>query len=174
MRRLLARMAAVLPFALAGVPAGVATAVQGPVTPVGVQQQLSMLLAQFGARDLALTPTRLPVHYQYESFSISGSPAGIDLTYVDQRFLKDATIAHQHEIGFDSGYLGGPSRCASGSRTSFRENGTVIYAGAPGGVKSVWRCVAGSHGRDVKLSAHGPVPDRELAVLLLAPRAMKR
>ena len=135
-----------------------------PVVPSRDQSQLKALLAQIGAPDLALVPTAAPAHYAFESYSVSGSPVGLDVSLIDQRLLKNQNKARQYEISFDTTYLRG--RCASRSRTTLRIGGTRVYSDGT----TVWRCVRTSRRRLVKTSANGRLAVAKLAVLVVSAR----
>src|SRR5207302_2783517 len=75
-----------------------------PVVPKSDQHTLKALLVQIGAPDLALLPTSLPAHIVFQSYSVTGSPFGLDVTFTDRRFLKTATEARTHEISVDNAY----------------------------------------------------------------------
>src|SRR5215510_12494842 len=59
-----------------------------PAVPRSDQLRLKAILVQVGAPDLALVPTSLPAHYAFESYSVSGFPLGLDVSLIDERFLK--------------------------------------------------------------------------------------
>jgi hypothetical protein len=138
-----------------------------PAVPRHYQLQLKALLVQTGAPGLALVPTSLPAHYAFESFSVTGSPFGLDVSLTDQRFLKTRAQARLHEISFDTEYLKGS--CASRSRKTLRVGGGRIYSDGT----TVWRCLRTSRGRLVKASAHGPLAATQLAVLIVSARPVR-
>jgi hypothetical protein len=160
-------------FAVSGallVAAPGVSALARPVTPKAAQQTIRFLLRQIGAPDVALVPTRVPPHFAFESYSVTGSPPGLDVTFADQRFLKSADQARQHEISFDTQYLGRtPRGCAAGSRTTLRVVGVAVYANRT----TVWRCTTTARGHLVKVSASGPASHPALAVLVVSARPVQ-
>jgi hypothetical protein len=141
-----------------------------PAVPKPEQRQLKAFLAQLGAPDLALVPTSLPAHYAFESFSVTGSPLGLDVSMTDQRFVQTPTQARVHEISFDTTYFKGlPARCSSGSRRTVEVGGRSVYSTG----QSVWRCLRSSHGRVVRASAHGRLAVAALAALVVSARPVR-
>jgi len=135
-----------------------------PAIPKSEQSQMKAVLRQIGAGDLALVPTSLPPHFAFESFSITGSPLGIDVSLTDQRFLKTPTAARVHEISFDAAYFKGT--CSRNSRQTLRVASEAVYTDG----KTVWRCVRTSKGHLVRMSAHGLLANTALAVLVASAR----
>ncbi len=169
MRRLLA--IAVLAVAAASLGAAVAlsAAPASPVVPKGAELELKALLLQIGAPALGVVPTRLPAHYAFESYTVTGTPPGIDVSFTDQRFLKTDAIARAHEISFDTSYhRGAPATCGAKSRKTLRVTGVPVYSGQG----TVWRCVSAAHGRVVQLTASGHAPAAALALLVASARSM--
>ncbi len=124
---------------------------------------MKSLLSQIGARDLAIVPTRLPAHFAFESFSVTGSPTGLDVSLTDRRLRDDATKARTYEISFDDTYFARPLRaCASKASRTLRVYGTRVFSDG----SSVWRCIRTPRGRIARISAHGRLPDKALAVLV--------
>ena len=141
-----------------------------PAVPRTAQHELKALLVQIGAPDLALVPTRLPAHFAFESFSVTGSPPGLDVSLADQRFLKTREQARQHEISFDTAYFKGAlRRCSSSSRKTFRVGSSTVYSDG----KTVWRCVRTTSGRAVKTSANGPLAVTALATLVASAEVVR-
>ena len=133
------------------------------VTPKAIAAQAKSLLTQICAPELALSPTRLPAHYAYESFSVTGTPAGLDLSYADQRFTANPTILRVHEISFDTSYLPKhATTCARPGTSTLRVSGMTIYYDK----SLVWRCTRTPHGRLVEESANGRLPRAALASLV--------
>ena len=128
---------------------------------------LKALLVQVGAPDLALVPTSLPTHFAFESYSVTGSPLGLDVSLADQRFLKTPTQARVHEISFDTAYFKGS--CSSRSRKTFRVGSSTVYSDG----QTLWRCLRTSRGRLVKTSAHGRLAATELAALVVSARPVR-
>jgi len=138
-----------------------------PPVPRTQQRELKALLAQIGAPDLALVPTSAPAHFGFESYSVSGSPPGLDVSLTDTRFRKTEAQTLQHEISFDSAYFTRPLRlCASGSRETLKVGGHVLYS--DGG--SVWRCLRSARGRVVITAAHGHLGLPALGALVVSAR----
>ena len=163
-RRLLAGVALV---ALAGAASALAA---GPATPRADQLAIKSLLGRIGAPDLALVPTRLPAHFAFESFSVRGSPVGLEISLADQRFLRTPTEARLHEINLATAYFdGGLARCSSSSRKTLRIRSMTVYSDK----RSVWRCLRTSRGRIVKASAHGPLANTALATLVASERPVR-
>jgi len=156
-------LASVLLVLAASGPALAAT----PPVPRGVQLQLKALLVQVGAPDLALVPTSLPAHFAFESYSVSGSPLGLDVSLIDQRFLTTRAQARLHEISFDTAYLEGS--CSSRSRKTLRVGSRTFYSDGT----TVWRCLRTSRGRLVRTSAHGPLAATALAALVVSARPVR-
>jgi hypothetical protein len=141
-----------------------------PVVPRSDQRQLKALLLQIGARDLALVPTSLPAHFAFESYSVTGSPPGLDVSLTDQRFLKTPTQARVHEISFDTAYSKGALRsCSSKSQRTLRVGGRTVYSDGT----TVWRCLPTPRGRLVKTSAHGRLAATALAALVASARPVR-
>jgi hypothetical protein len=131
--------------------------------PAGEQAQLAALLSQLGATELALVPTRLPSHYAFESFSVTGTPPGLDVSLVDQRYLADPTQARVREISFDTAYYNRPpGTCGRRANRALRLGHTTVYS--DGSV--VWRCLSTPRGRVVTVSAHGRLAPAALAALI--------
>ena len=159
MRRLLAGAA------LLAVASAAPALAAGPATPRADQLAIKTLLGQIGASDLALVPTRLPAHFAFESFSVTGSPLGLDIALADQRFVKTSAEARAHEISFDAAYFkGDPARCSSNSRKTLRVGSNTVYSNGT----SVWRCLRTSRGRLVKASARGGLTETSLAALVVS------
>jgi hypothetical protein len=139
----------------------------GPAVPRPEQRQLKAFLVRLGAPDLALVPTSLPAHYAFESFSVTGSPVGLDVSVADQRFIKTPTEARAHEISFDTRYFKGvPARCSSGSRRTVEVGGRSVYCSG----QSVWWCLRSSRGHVVRTSAHGRLAVTALAAFVVSAR----
>jgi hypothetical protein len=138
-----------------------------PAVPRSDQRQLKALLVQVGAPDLALVPTRLPAHFAFESYSVTGSPLGLDVSLADQRFLKTPTQARLYEISFDTSYSRGS--CSSRSRKTLRVGGRTVYSDGT----TVWQCVRTSRGRLVRTSAHGRLGATALAALVVSARPVQ-
>jgi hypothetical protein len=135
-----------------------------PAVPRSDQQQLRVLLVQVGASDLALVPTSLPAHFAFESYSVTGTPPGLDVSFADRRFLDTPTRARAHEISFDTDYFKGS--CPARSRKTFQVGGTTVYADGT----SVWRCLRAARGRVVRTTAHGHLTPAALAILVASAR----
>jgi hypothetical protein len=148
----------------------VATALAaGPPVPRSEQLQMKSLLGQIGARDLAIVPTRLPAHFGFESFSVTASPIGLDVSLTDRRLRGDVTKARTYEISFDDAYFTEPLKaCASKASRTLRVNGTRVFSDG----SSVWRCIRTPRGRLARISAHGRLPAKGLAVLVASARAV--
>jgi hypothetical protein len=139
----------------------------GPAVPAGEQAQLAALLGQLGATELALVPTRLPSHYAFESFSVTGTPAGLDVSLIDQRYLADPTAARVREISFDTAYYNGPlGTCGRRASRAFRLGRTTVYSDG----SAVWRCLSTPRRRAVIVSAHGRLAPGALAALIASAR----
>ncbi len=135
--------------------------------PASEQRQIKAVLARIGAGDLALVPTTLPKHYAFESFSVTGSPLGVDVSLTDQRFLKNPTIARLHEISFDAAYFKGT--CSAKSRQTLRVASRAVYTDGT----SVWRCTRTPKGHLVRMSAHGRLADTALALLVASAQPVR-
>lgn len=141
-----------------------------PVVPRTEQRQLKALLVQIGAPDLALVPTSLPAHFAFESYSVTGSPPGLDVSLADQRFLKTRTQASQHVISFDSEYFKGAlGSCSSRSRKTLRVDSGTVYSDGT----TVWRCLRTSRGRVVRTSANGRLAESALATFVASARPVQ-
>jgi hypothetical protein len=152
--------------ALALAAAGAATAAP-PAVPRSEQQQLKALLTQLGAPDLAVVPTRLPTHFAFESFSVTGTPTGLDISLTDQRYVGNPTKTRIHEISFDTAYFEQKiAACARKARRTLYVAGSAVYSDG----STVWRCLRARDGRVVTASAHGLVPTNLLAELVAAAR----
>jgi hypothetical protein len=138
-----------------------------PIVPQSQLVQLRSLLASVGAADLVVLPTRAPAHYKFESYSVTGSPAGLDLSLADQRHVATPTQTMRYEISYDTAYVAG--RCSARSKNTVRVGGTPVYSDG----RTVWRCVRGSRGRLVKASAHGPARQQALATLVASARPVR-
>jgi hypothetical protein len=140
-----------------------------PVVPRYVQLQARNLLGQMGASGLALVPTSVPRHFAFESYSVTSSPPGLEVTFVDQRFLKTQAEARRHEIGFETAYFKGALRsCSSGSRRSVRLGRTTVYSDGT----TVWRCARTASGRVVRTSASGRLAESALAAFVVSAAAV--
>jgi hypothetical protein len=141
-----------------------------PAVPRFQQLELKAILSQIGAPDLAVVPTALPPHFGFESFSVTGTPPGLDVSLTDQRFIKTPKQAIQHEVLYDSAYLkGAADSCSSRSRKTLQVNGSTVYSDG----KTVWRCLRSSRGRLVKTSAHGHLGESALASLVASVDAVR-
>jgi hypothetical protein len=138
-----------------------------PAVPRSDQRTLKALLVQVGAPDLALVPTSLPAHFAFESYSVTGSPLGLDVSLTDQRFLKTPTQARVYEISFDTAFFKGS--CSSGSRKTLRVGSSRVYSDGT----TVWRCLRTSRGRLVRTSAHGRLAATALAALVVSARPVR-
>jgi hypothetical protein len=153
-------LAATLFVLVTGSPVLAAT----PAVPRSDQQQMRTLLVQVGAPDLALVPTSLPAHFAFESYSVTGTPPGLDVSFADRRFLDTPTHARLHEISFDTDYLKGS--CPTRSRKTFQVGRTTVYTTGT----TVWRCRATTRGRFVRTSARGHLAPAALAILVASAR----
>ena len=141
-----------------------------PVVPRTHQHELKALLVQIGAPDLALVPTSLPAHFAFESYSVTGSPPGLDVALVDQRFLKTPRLATLHAINYDNAYFeGGLGSCSSGSRKTLRVDSGMVYSDGT----TVWRCLRTSRGRVVRTSANGRLAESALAKFVASARPVQ-
>jgi hypothetical protein len=138
-----------------------------PVVPTDVQRQLKVFLAQLGAADLAFVPTRLPSHYAFESYSVTGSPVGLDVSLLDQRLLRTPARARVSEVSFDTAYVKG--RCSSKSRKILRVGSSRVYSDGT----TVWQCSRTPRGRLVRTSAHGRLAPAALAALVVSARPVR-
>jgi len=134
-------------------------------TPKGTELEAKAFLVQAGAPALAFFPTRAPSHYAFESYSVTGSPPGLDLAFSDTRFSANPTEMREHEISFDASFVTKRS-CADEATKRLHVGGTTVYTQA----HLVWRCVAIRGGRLVRESASGPAPAATLAVLVAYAR----
>jgi hypothetical protein len=149
--------------AFAGAMCGTAEATP---TPPGVQAEAKALLGQMGALDLALVPTRVPPHYAFESYSITGDPPGLNVSFADQRLIASSTKTHEHEISFDTSYLARGRACSAQAKRNLRVAGTTIYVAGT----TVWRCVKAQRGRVVKEAASGRASTGALALVVASAR----
>jgi hypothetical protein len=125
---------------------------------------MKSILGQIGASDLAVLPTRVPPHYAFESYSVTGSPPGINVSLTDLRHVASPAESIRYEISYDTEYHAG--RCAAGSRKTLRIGEVPVYSDDT----TVWRCVKGKRGRLVKASAHGRLGRNALAALVASAR----
>ena len=161
-------LASVVFFVLAA--SGSALAAAAPLVPTTPQRELKALLVQIGAPDLALVPTSRPAHFAYESYSVTGSPPGLNVSLIDQRFVKAPQLAVLHAINYDSAYFkGGLGNCSSGSRKTFHVGGGAVYSDGT----TVWRCVLTSRGRVVRTSADGRLAESALATFVASVRPVR-
>jgi hypothetical protein len=138
-----------------------------PAVPRSEQQQLKAFLTQLGASDLAFVPTRLPPHFVFESFSVTGAPKGLDVSLTDQRYVGNPAKARIHEISFDTAYLEQQiATCSRKARRTLHVAGRPVYSDG----STVWRCLRAKDGRTVIVSAHGFLPADALAVLVTSAR----
>jgi hypothetical protein len=147
--------------------AAAGSALAAPVVPANQLAQLRAILASVGAGDLMVVPTRTPTYYAFESSSVTGDPPGLNVSLADRRHLKSPTEARRYEVSYDTAYLAG--RCAARSRKTLRVAGTPVYSDGT----TVWRCLKGSRGRLVKVSAHGRLGEKALAGLVASARAAR-
>jgi hypothetical protein len=134
-------------------------------TPKGTELEAKAFLVQAGAPGLGFFPTRAPLHYVFESYSVTGSPPGLDLAFSDTRFIANPTEMREHEITFDTSFLNKRS-CVDGATKHLHVGGTTIYDAG----HLVWRCVTIAGGRLVRESASGPASAATLAVLVAYAR----
>lgn len=150
--------------ALACLAAGVAG---GALTPSAQEAAAKALLAQIGAPDLAYAPTRVPPNYVYASYSVTGNPQGLDVSFANKRFDANVEQTALHEISFDTSYLSnGEQSCGDAAHQTLRLSGITIYANG----RVVWRCVRTIRGRTVRESATGFVPQSDLTLVLMSAR----
>jgi len=138
------------------------------VVPAAAEAQAKGFLGQIGAPALGLLPVHLPSHYAYESFSVTGSPASLDVSFADGRFIATPSETRLHEISFDTSYAhGSATSCSKGSRATVRVSGVLLYSRSG----EVWRCIVAARGGAViKVSASGRIPAATLALLLVSVR----
>jgi hypothetical protein len=145
----------------------VSAAKRAPATPQADQLAIRGLLVQLGAADVGVVPTLAPAHFQFMSYSVSGSPPGLNVSFADARYSTTAASARAHAISYESTYFtGGPTRCGASSDETLRVHGEPVYVSS----QSVWRCLTGPHGRVLKLSASGAATANQLAALLVSAR----
>jgi len=153
-------------FAVALAAAGAALAAD-PAVPLGEQRQLGALLTQIGAPDLAFVPTRLPPHFAFASFSVTGTPRGLDVSFADQRYAGNPTKARVHEISFDTAFFERTiATCSRRARRTLHVSGGAVFSDG----SRVWRCVRARDGRVIVASAHGLMPVGALAGLVASAR----
>lgn len=156
-------------LASAAVAAGfLGQAAGAAIVPAAAATQAKAFLGQLGALGLAFAPARLPAHYAYESFSVTGSPPGLDVSFADGRFIANPTVMRVHEISFDTSFLGRAASCGSGSRGTLQVSGVRVYSRA----EEVWRCLVSSRGKKIRLSASGRLPAASLALLIVSARPL--
>jgi hypothetical protein len=112
-------------------------------------------------------PTSLPPHFAFQSFSITGSPVGLDVSITDKRLLKDPNKALAYEVSFDTHYLKGT--CSSRSRGTLSVGGRTVYTDGA----TVWQCVRSARGRQVLTSAHGRLAAAALGALVVSARPVR-
>ena len=139
-----------------------------PAVPAFEQQQIKALLTQVGFADLAFAPTRLPPHFGFESYSVGGSPAGLNVTFLDQRFAATPAQAHAHEFSLDVGYLAHGTSCNAGAKTTARIVGVTVYSNAA----RAWRCFATGHGRIARAVVSGNATRAALAAVVASVRKL--
>ena len=150
--------------------AGGSALAAAPVVPRTHQRELKALLVQIGAPDLALVPTSLPPHFAFESYSVTGTPPGLDVSLVDQRFVKTPKQATLHAISFDSAYFRGAlGSCSSRSRKTLRVHSGTVYSDGT----TVWQCLRTSGGRVVRTSANGRLAESALATFVASARPVR-
>jgi len=143
---------------------GAGGAAAGSVTPPSLRAQAQATLSLIHASDLAVFPTRLPAHYAFDSYSVSGSPASLNVTFADKRFEATSAQLGRHAVSYDVSYFRG-KRCSDGASHSLRLDGVTLYEDA----NLVWRCVPA--GRHVLVeSAHGRASKSSLAVIVASAR----
>ena len=142
-----------------------ALALASPVPPE-TRLEAKSFLAQAGAPDLAYFPARLPAHFAFESYTVSGIPQDLDLSFRNKRLAKNADQMRLHAISFDAFYLHG-RKCSAGSDGIVRLAGVTLYESKT----QVWRCVQSAHGHSVKEVAAGAAPLASLAMLVAYARA---
>jgi hypothetical protein len=156
--------AAVSLVAAAHIP-GTATAA-APVVPPAEQAQMKGVLAQIHASDLGLVPTALPPHFVFDSYSLTATPAGLDVSFADRRLFSNERATRSHEISFDTAYFTGAlRRCGAGAKRTLRLGGRVVFVRG----STAWLC-ARSGRRIVKASATGVATGEALARLVASAR----
>ncbi len=133
--------------------------------PKGEQLEAKAFLASAGAPDLAYFPARLPAHFAFESYSVSGSPLNLDLSFRNLHFIANPDVMRVHEVSFDASYLAGGS-CGAGAHGTAKIGGVTVYESA----KKVWRCLRSARGHNVKVEASGPAPLSSLGILVAYAR----
>jgi hypothetical protein len=151
-------------FGAAVLAAGSCALAAASVTPQAVRSQAQAILGSIHAPDLAVFPTRVPARYIYDSYSVTGSPASLNITFADKRFESSSAQLAEHALSFDVSYFRG-KRCQEGASNSFRVGGVKLYEDA----KLVWRCVRMAHHLVVE-SAHGRAPRVSLALVVAYAR----
>jgi hypothetical protein len=137
------------------------------IIPTEVQFEAHTLLTQLAAKELDVIPTRLPPHYAFESYSVTGQPLGLDVSFADQRQIKDPNKTHELEISFDSSYLKGAlGACGAKARRTIRVGGTGVFVSGT----TVWRCLPAGKDRSVRVAATGKLAPGSLAVLVAYAR----
>lgn len=153
-------------FAVALAAAGGALAAD-PAVPLGEQRQLRALLTQIGAPDLAFVPTQVPPHFAFASFSVTGTPRGLDVSFADRRYAGNPTKARVQEISFDTAYFEPTiASCSRRARRTLHISGRAVFSDG----SRVWRCVRVREGRVIVASAHGLMSVGALAVLVASAR----
>jgi hypothetical protein len=121
-------------------------------------------LVRTKAGALAYVPTRAPFRYRYVGYGWNGGTLRIKLA--DRRFALDG----RHSLVFTAQrFRGTLAGCGASRERSLQMGGNKVYW--DGSV--AWRCVRGSDGRLVRLTASGPkLPDVALGrVVASAKRA---
>lgn len=148
---------------------GASAAAPKQLIPPAVQFEVRAVLGQLGAKRLEVAPTRLPAHYAFESYSVTGQPPGLDVSFADQRHIKDPNKTHALEISFDSSFLKGAlGTCGAKSRRTLRVGGTEIFVSG----STVWRCLASGKGAPVRVAATGKLGPQALALLVAYARPL--
>jgi hypothetical protein len=127
-------------------PASLSAAKPNPVVPPFIQK-----LVRAKAGDLAYVPTRVPFRYRYVGYGWKGRVLTIKIA--DRRFPLDG----RHSLAFTARRFGGTlASCGDGREKTLQMDGNKVYWDG----EVAWRCVRGSEGRAVRLTASGPnLPD---------------
>jgi hypothetical protein len=139
------RRTAILVLALAGVLAATAAAA-APVVPVRSQQALKKKVPS-----LAYIPTRVGFGFRYYKWATTTRPS-LRIWFRDKA---------AREITFIATFQKGT--CASSKEKTFQLDGNKVYWSHTANEQQAWRCVTGTAGRLVRLTAATPMPPTKFA-----------
>jgi hypothetical protein len=131
---------------LAVVAAASASAGAAPVVP-----RSSQLALRHKLPSLAYVPTRVGFGFRYYKWETTTRPA-LRISFRD---------AAKREITFVATFQRGA--CATGREKTFQLDGNKVYWSHTANEQQAWRCVTGTAGRLVRLTAATPMPPTKFA-----------